>query len=243
MAKLRKAVGICLAVWGGIRLVVDLLESISATRSYAQSAYLQLASTPSSATLTVAVIATGAVLLLFEPITKLWKEPNGQAHSVPQSLPITDRDPCIIPRYERSPSATAGINNSDWFVLQNEGSVEAYDVTMNEFQTGDTILRFDKKALIHSGKYAMASAELFDIYHGKVPNYGIAIAFNGGWSAWRRETNPPMGARFKRDGRATYRDRANNWFSTEFTMIYDVRKDFIDIDNIKHSRLPTAPPI
>jgi hypothetical protein len=39
----------------------------------------------------------------------------------PDTPPITDRDPCIIPRYEKSPSATAGINNSDWFVLNNEG--------------------------------------------------------------------------------------------------------------------------
>jgi len=159
-----------------------------------------------------------------------------------QSLPINDRDPCIIPRYAKSSSAAAGINNSDWFVLDNEGAVEAYDVTIDEFQVGDTILRFGKAALIHSKKYAMASPELFDIHCGKVPNYGIAIAFNGGWSMWCRETKPkpPMGAKFSQSSRITYRDRANNSFYTDFTMIYDVRKDFIDIDNIKHSRLPSA---
>jgi hypothetical protein len=157
-------------------------------------------------------------------------------------LTMTDRDPCIIPRYEKSANAAAGINNSDWFVLHNEGSVEAYDVSINEFQTGDTFLRFEKKALIHSKKYAIAPAELFDIHHGKVPNYGIAIAFKGGWSAWRRESGPnrPLGAGFKQVSRVTYRDRANNWFSTEFTMVYDVRKDFIEIDNIRHSRVPSS---
>jgi hypothetical protein len=170
--------------------------------------------------------------------------------AIPSALPldtppITDRDPCIIPRYEKSPSATAGINNSDWFVLNNEGLVEAYDATIAEFQVGDTILRFGKAALILSKKYAIASPELFDIHRGKVPNYGIAIAFNGGWSAWCRETKPkpPLGAKFEQGSRVTYRDRANNWFSTEFTMIYDVRKDFIEIDNIKHSRLPSHPPM
>jgi hypothetical protein len=157
-------------------------------------------------------------------------------------LTMTDRDPCVIPRYEKSANAIAGINNSDWFVLSNEGSIEAYDVAIAEFQVGDTILRFGKTALIHSEKYATASPELFDIHRGKVPNYGIAIAFNGGWSAWCRETKPkpPLGAKFEQGTRVTYRDRANNWFCTEFTMIYDVRKDFIEVDNIKHSRLPSS---
>src|SRR4051794_23726558 len=68
MAGLRKILGTSLEIWGGIRIVVDLLESIEATRSYARIAVLQLVSAPSSRTLTATVIAVGLALMFYEPL-------------------------------------------------------------------------------------------------------------------------------------------------------------------------------
>ena len=73
MGRARKVLGMTLEAWGGIRFIVDLLESITATRNYARSAYAQVVASPSSRTLTAAVIVTGSVLLLYEPIKKWWR--------------------------------------------------------------------------------------------------------------------------------------------------------------------------
>jgi len=84
MPRLRKGIGIFLEIWGGVRLVVDLLESIEATKSYSHAAYLQIVSTPSSRTLTVSVIVVGLALLLYEPLKSWWqtkpKEEKPQAN-------------------------------------------------------------------------------------------------------------------------------------------------------------------
>lgn len=86
MRKVRKVVGTCFAIWGGIRTVVDLLSSFEATRDYARSAYLVILTAPASRSLTVAVIVLGLALLLYEPITRLWSNIS------PPSEPYTESE-------------------------------------------------------------------------------------------------------------------------------------------------------
>src|SRR5258708_20577197 len=73
MARLRQVVGICFATWGGVRVVVDLVSSLDATRNYAQFAYLQLGAAPASRSLTIAVVVIGLVLLVYEPLIRFWQ--------------------------------------------------------------------------------------------------------------------------------------------------------------------------
>lgn len=173
---------------------------------------------------------------------------GGRIPTLPQPsiVGLTEHDPCIVPRYEKSASAHAGINNSDWFVLSNEGGSEAYDVKLEDFQVGDTILRFQVTALVHSKKWGIATPKFFDV-HINTPGddaglgpIGITTAFQGASQAWRREVKPAMGAKFQHNTHVRYRDRANNNFRTDFTMIYDTRKDFIEIANVKHSKTQSS---
>lgn len=67
-------------------MVVDVLSSIDATKEYAHSIYATVLASPTSNTLTVAVIVTGLVLLLFHPIKDWWfevKRPGKAAIAAP----------------------------------------------------------------------------------------------------------------------------------------------------------------
>lgn len=86
MRKLRKVIGTLLGIWGGIRIVVDVLSSMDATKEYAHSFYATVLASPTSDTLTVAVIVTGLVLLLFHPIKDWWfgaKRPDEAIFAAP----------------------------------------------------------------------------------------------------------------------------------------------------------------
>jgi len=78
MKRIRKVIGVLLEAWGGIRIIVDLLGSVDATKEFANSAYVQIVGTPSSTTLTVTVIAVGLVLLLFEPVKNWWSNKSAE---------------------------------------------------------------------------------------------------------------------------------------------------------------------
>jgi hypothetical protein len=78
-SKARTVVGIVLAIWGSIRGVLDLLSSLGYAKEYAGYSYAQIVAAPSSRTLTVTVVVTGAVLLLFEPIKKWWQGEGADA--------------------------------------------------------------------------------------------------------------------------------------------------------------------
>jgi hypothetical protein len=66
----RKIGGIVLAAWGAIRIVVDSLESIRATASYARIAYVHVLAAPSSTELTVVVIVVGSGLIFSDEIKR-----------------------------------------------------------------------------------------------------------------------------------------------------------------------------
>lgn len=153
MQKLRKAVGAILEAWGGIRLVVDLLGSMDATRKYAHSAYADIVSVPSSRSLTIIVISVGAVLLLYEPIRRFvtsskttqedilskvgspplatsWPEPPHKQSNESQLRPL------IIPvRYGKNPLNRHGL------LIRNDGE-PAFDVSIENAQVGTSTLKF-----------------------------------------------------------------------------------------------------
>jgi hypothetical protein len=111
MGRVRKIVGILLEIWGGVRLVVDLLSSLDATKDYARYACMQLATAPVSRTLTVTVIVVGLVLLLFEPVQRLI-HPKPETRSPPKTSPANE----VIPPHLGEP----------YFSLECPGEVHSH---------------------------------------------------------------------------------------------------------------------
>lgn len=81
--KLRKIIGVVLAIWGGVRAVVDLLASIDATRSFVHAAYVDIIATPASRTLTITIIVVGLALLLYEPTKNAWNRGKDKIEKPP----------------------------------------------------------------------------------------------------------------------------------------------------------------
>jgi hypothetical protein len=105
MKTLRKVAGWILAGWGAIRGTVDLLESIKATRDYADALYhlryLSLGLAPSTE-LTVAVFIVGGGLMFAEPIRNggrvLWR------WIAPESGLAFKESPALAPNSKVAPS-------------------------------------------------------------------------------------------------------------------------------------------
>jgi hypothetical protein len=98
MNTLRKVAGWMLAGWGAIRGIVDLLESIKATRDYADALYhlryLSFGLAPSTE-LTIAVLAVGGGLMFAEPIHKggraLWRKIAPDEPALQESLALAPK--------------------------------------------------------------------------------------------------------------------------------------------------------
>lgn len=96
-----------LGIWGVIRIIVDLLESVQATAKYAHSAYISAIAAPQSEVLTVAVLIVGATLLYGEEIrtatTRLWHgDEKKQSKTTPATMSVYEfrMDPV---RYKTDP--------------------------------------------------------------------------------------------------------------------------------------------
>jgi len=137
---LRRVIGVLLEIWGGIRLVVDALESINATKAYVASSYAQLIAAPSSRTLTVAVIATGTVLLVAEPIKKWWQRPREQSDIAPVE-PAAISEPCIY--FAEVLDKTDLYLPASPLVLENRGHDVAHGVQILPVTLGHVEVKFD----------------------------------------------------------------------------------------------------
>src|SRR5579863_1604395 len=119
MAKVRKVVGTLLEIWGGIRLVVDILSSLDATKEYAHYAYIELVATPASTSLTVAVIVVGLVLLGYEPLTRFfgWKQKPSEPPRPADTGWLSLRTPSEVHRHD--------LRDISYFFLRNCSSLTA----------------------------------------------------------------------------------------------------------------------
>jgi hypothetical protein len=156
------------------------------------------------------------------------------------SLPLSEKDPCVIPRYERSTTTVANTEHPDWLSLHNDGRTEAYDVRIESFQCGDTTLVFPTISLIKANLFHVAKAELYDCNLGKLANKGIELAFQAAWSLHKESRE---GNKLRCGTRMYYRDRNNDRFRTEFTMVYSSLTKPIEIENIRHSKIPDQPQV
>lgn len=147
IARLRKVVGICLAIWGGLRVVVDLLSSLDATRNYAHFAYLQLAAAPASRSLTITVVVVGLLLLVYEPLMRLWQGVPRQSSdnsTIADDSAAPDPDaPCFS--FE-APDEIHSYTPLDLFI-RNCGRT-ARDITFDPLtsKSGHHAIRFDRIA-------------------------------------------------------------------------------------------------
>lgn len=91
MRRLRKLLGLLFLVWGGIRFVTDLLESVEATAKYAKWSYEHL-SAPHSTLATVVIIVVGIGLIFAEKVQALVSESGivGHADLLVQELDLHD---------------------------------------------------------------------------------------------------------------------------------------------------------
>ncbi|HXW93280.1 MAG TPA: hypothetical protein VEK33_22215 [Terriglobales bacterium] len=125
LRRLRKIIGWALGIWGGIRIVVDLLESLNATRKYVASGYVQLASAPSSRTLTVTIIVVGLVLLFFELVKTLLQNKESKPDSL--RTEISQRKPRLVWSAFQFVDATydkdSGIWREQWSEYKQKGFV------------------------------------------------------------------------------------------------------------------------
>jgi hypothetical protein len=87
MGRPRKIIGTFLEIWGGVRIVVDILSSLDATKNYVHYAYIQLAAAPASRSLTITVIVVGLVLLLYEPVQRFLHLSKSETPLVEQESP------------------------------------------------------------------------------------------------------------------------------------------------------------
>jgi len=139
MGKLRKILGIFLEIWGGVRFVVDLLSSLDATKSYGHYAYVQLAASPASRTLTITVIAVGLALLLYEPLKRLISNRGWVAESR-----STLNGPRLVATFY-GPAKDAPSKHGLW--VENEADDPALEISVGDVPIGRSTLKFDNYKL------------------------------------------------------------------------------------------------
>jgi hypothetical protein len=158
---------------------------------------------------------------------------GGATPEIPPPAPVSQTDPRIVPSYEKGADGWVSEVTDDKLILTNHGGGDAFDVQVQEIETGTTTVSFVRVAMIPPGQSSVVVPDLSAVAYGhsiRIPFHDLAAYFE---EAAQRDIS-------RWSCRITYRDFSGNWFETRFTLKHNHRYD-IEAEDFVFARLAKIP--